>query len=174
MAKDFATDKLSTLKSRAFKDAVVENAKSGKLLLKEILVNKYKASKYNLYSKRYIEKNNFASYMQTLGEEKIKTLDNLGDDDINNIAKECANYCRQIAINPEKVNFLYFQAKNKQRNDSELERTVSHEFRSNEMIDSETKSEKTAAIRSTNTEIDSEFADAKQKALFDFLSNYSN
>ena len=68
MAKDFATDKLSTLKSRAFKDAVVENAKSGKLLLKEILVNKYKASKYNLYSKRYIEKNNFASYMQTLGE----------------------------------------------------------------------------------------------------------
>ncbi|MGE6462423.1 replication endonuclease [Pseudoalteromonas tetraodonis] len=95
------------------------------------------------------------------------------DDDINNIAKECANYCRQIAINPEKVNFLYYKAKYKQRNDSELERTVSHEFRIRKTTDSETNSENSAVFRSTNTEINIEFADAKQKALFDFLSNYA-
>ncbi len=104
---------------------------------------------------------------------KLAHLFFCSDDEISIKAKECASYCRQLAISPEKVNFIHYQALHSQRNESEFKRTSSLSFRTVNSANSETNSENFAAIRPTSNEFNSEFALAKQKSLYEYLSNFA-
>ena len=109
------------------------------------------------------------------------------DDDINAKAKECANYCRQIVIDPQKVSFLYVHHvnsvngmstpdisvnENHKPNSSEIERNISPVFRNEKVSGNETVNESFAPVRYTNSEKASEFAMAEQKTVYEFLSRY--
>lgn len=104
---------------------------------------------------------------------KLAHLFFCSDDEISLKAKECASYCRQIAISPEKVNFIHYQALHAQRNESEFKLTSSLSFRTANSTNSETNSENFAPIRPTTKEFNSEFALAKQKSLYEYLSNFA-
>ncbi|MBS3798769.1 replication endonuclease [Pseudoalteromonas sp. BDTF-M6] len=106
--------------------------------------------------------------------EKLRPLLFCSDDEINTQAKECANYCRSLAINPEKVDYIYAQRRNAQRNAGETERNVPLTFRYHSNVNSETKGEDSAYFRSEDSEFASELAYIKQVALYEHLSNYVN
>lgn len=79
------------------------------------------------------------------------------DDDINVKAKACANYCRQIVIDPKKADFIH----------------VHHRESVNEKTsNSETVNGISPLIRYAISEKDSEFAIAEQKSVYTFLSRY--
>ena len=80
MAKDSATDKLSTLTNRVFKDRLVKNP----TLLKDMLLNTAKATKDSIWSKRFIEKSEFTSYCKDY-DKNNPDLDNIKDEEFNDI-----------------------------------------------------------------------------------------
>jgi len=113
------------------------------------------------------------------------------DDDINVKAKECANYCRQIAIDPKTNTFLHVHHGkpvngisnasisvngNKEQTHSKTERDSSLLISENPVNekanDSETVNENFAPVRYAKSETTSEFAIAEQKTVYEFLSRY--
>lgn len=103
------------------------------------------------------------------------------DDDINTKAKACANYCREIVINPKKADFIHVHHsksvnRNTERNDSESKRNrslVLSENSANEKTSySETVNGISPLVRYAISEKDSEFAIVEQKSVYTFLSRY--
>jgi hypothetical protein len=113
------------------------------------------------------------------------------DDDINVKAKACANYCRQVVIDPRKTRFIHvhhgkpvngnFKAGisvngNTERTHSEIERMSSLVLSENPVNEkantSETVNENFAPVRYAKSETDSEFAMTEQKTVYEFLSRY--
>lgn len=113
------------------------------------------------------------------------------DDDINVKAKACANYCRQIVIDPKKIAFIHVHHResvneipnavisvngNTERNDSESKRNSSPIVSENSVNEKTSHSETVNAVsplvRYAMSEKDSEFATAEQKSVNTFLSRY--
>tara|TARA_R110000737_G_scaffold341368_1_gene365147 strand:+ start:4337 stop:6130 length:1794 start_codon:yes stop_codon:yes gene_type:complete len=103
------------------------------------------------------------------------------DDDINVKAKACANYCRQIVIDPKKADFIHVHHResvngNTERNDSESKRNSSPILSENSVNEKTSNSETvngiSPLIRYAISEKDSEFAIAEQKSVYTFLSRY--
>jgi hypothetical protein len=113
------------------------------------------------------------------------------DDDINVKAKACANYCRQIVIDPKKIAFIHVHHResvneipnavisvngNTERNDSESKRNSSPILGENSVNEKTSHSETVNAVsplvRYAMSEKDSEFATAEQKSVNTFLSRY--
>lgn len=113
------------------------------------------------------------------------------DDDINDKAKACANYCRQIVIAPKKMRFIHVHHSkpvngtlnighsvngNEERTHSEIERNDSLVLSENPVNekanDSEPVNEDFAPVRYAKSEQDSEFAIAEQKTVYAFISRY--
>jgi len=117
------------------------------------------------------------------------------DDDINVKAKACANYCRQVVIDPRKTRFIHVHHGkpvngtfnvgnsvngNTERTHSESKRMSSLVLSENPVNEkanmSETVNENFAPVRPSfrypKSETASEFAIAEQKAVYEFLSRY--
>ena len=113
------------------------------------------------------------------------------DDDINVKAKACANYCRQIVIDPKKADFIHVHHRetvneipnevisvngNSERNDSESKRNSSPILSENSVNEktshSETVNAVSSIVRYAMSEKDGEFAIAEQKTIYTFLSRY--
>jgi hypothetical protein len=113
------------------------------------------------------------------------------DDDINVKAKACANYCRQIVIDPKKIAFIHVHHRqpvnetpnevisvngNSERNYSESKRNSSPILSENSVNEktshSETVNGISPLVRYAISEKDSEFATAEQKSVNTFLSRY--
>ncbi len=113
------------------------------------------------------------------------------DDDINVKAKACANYCRQIVIDPKKADFIHVHHcesvneipnavisvnGNTEQIHSESKRNSSPIVSENSVNEKTSKSETVNAVsplvRYAMSEKDSEFAIAEQKTVYTFLSRY--
>ena len=113
------------------------------------------------------------------------------DDDINVKAKACANYCRQIVIDPKKIDFIHVHHResvneipnevisvngNSERNDSESKRNSSPILSENSVNEktshSETVNGISPLVRYAMSEKDGDFAIAEQKTIYTFLSRY--
>ena len=113
------------------------------------------------------------------------------DDDINDKAKACANYSRQVVIDPRKTNFIHVHHGkpvngssnsdvsvngNTERNHRTSKRNSSLVLSENPINEkanySETVNEDIALVRNTKSEKISEFAIAEQKTVYEFLSRY--
>ncbi|MBA6339720.1 replication endonuclease [Colwellia sp. MB02u-10] len=113
------------------------------------------------------------------------------DDDINVKAKACANYCRQIVIDPKKASFIHVHHRksvnetwnesisvngNTEQNYSESKRNSSRVISENSVntkaSNSDTFNTISPLIRDAMSEKDSEFAITEQKTVYTFLSRY--